>query len=306
MLGRIAGAVRFKEHLSFHTSLRIGGPAEFFIVPQNLDDVRYALAFAEQEGLPVVTLGGGNNMVVADDGIKGVVLKLQGMFARTEFHGDEVVVGAGVNLGTFIREAAARGLGGLEWLAGIPATVGGALAMNVGAQERSICASGAQIYFLHPDGTLAEARTVAGSPIATFRAPVGGVVLGCRMTLMRRPTVQINKDINQRLKQKKASEPFALAAAGYVWKNPPGDTATRLIAKAGLCGKRINNAEISVKCANLILNRGGATASDVLALMEMTRDRVAAHSGVMLEAEIRTFGFEAPTFEPQPLELVPA
>ena len=306
MLGRIAGAVRFKEPLSFHTSLRIGGPAEFFIVPQDLDDVRYALAFAEQEALPVITIGGGNNMLVADCGIRGVVLKLQGVFARTEFHGDEAVVGAGVNLGTFIREAAARGLGGLEWLAGIPATVGGALAMNVGMPESSMIGTDAQVYFLHRDGTLGEVRGAAGIPIARFRLPAGGVVLGWRLTLSRRPQVQIQKEINQRLKQKKATEPFALAAAGYVWKNPPGETAARLIARAGLCGKRVNNVEISGKCANFIVNRGGATASDVLTLMELTRERVAAHSGIMLEAEIRTFGLETSTFEAQPLELVPA
>jgi len=303
MLGRIAGAVRFKEPLSFHTSLRIGGPAEFFIVPQDLDDVRYALAFAEQEGLPVIVIGGGNNMLVADSGIRGVVLKLQGVFARTEFHGDEAVVGAGVNLGMFIREAAARGLGGLEWLAGIPATVGGALAMNVGMQESSMIDTGAQIYFLHPDGTLAEVRAAAGS---RMKLPARGVVLGCRITLSRRPSAQIQKEINQRLKQKKASEPFALAAAGYVWKNPAGETAARLIARAGLGGKRVNNVEISGKCANLIVNRGGATASDVLTLMQLTREHVAAKSGVMLEAEIRTFGLEATPFEARRPELVPA
>ena len=95
MLGRIAGAVRFKEPLSFHTSLRIGGPAEFFIVPQDLDDVRHALAFADQEDLPLIVIGGGNNMLVSDRGVMAVVLKLQGVLSRAEFHGDEVVVGGG-------------------------------------------------------------------------------------------------------------------------------------------------------------------------------------------------------------------
>jgi UDP-N-acetylmuramate dehydrogenase len=95
MLARIAGGVRFKEPLSFHTSLRLGGPADFFIIPRDLEDVRYTLAFADQENLPVVVIGGGNNMLVSDRGVQGVVLKLQGVLARASFHGDEVVVGAG-------------------------------------------------------------------------------------------------------------------------------------------------------------------------------------------------------------------
>jgi UDP-N-acetylmuramate dehydrogenase len=302
MLGRIVGAVRFKEPLSFHTSLHIGGPAEFFIVPQDLDDVRYALAFAEREALPVITIGGGNNMLVADRGIRGVVLKLQGIFARTEFHGEEAVVGAGADLGAFIREAAARGLGGLESLAGIPATLGGALAMNVGTQEGSMIGVCAQIYFLHPDGTVGEVRT----PAATFRLPPGSIVFGCRIALAHRPPAEIQKEIHQQLKLKKATRPFALASAGYIWRNPPGEAAAELIARAGLRGKRVNNVEIWSKCANFIVNRGGATATDVLALMEMTRERVEAHSGVTLEAEIRTFGFDATSFEPQHLELATA
>jgi UDP-N-acetylmuramate dehydrogenase len=302
MLGRIVGAVRFKEPLSFHTALHIGGPAEFFIMPQGLDDVRYALAFAEREALPVIAIGGGNNMLVADRGIRGVVLKLQGVFARTEFHGDEAVVGAGVNLGAFIREAAARGLGGLECLAGVPATLGGALAMNVETQEGSMVGVCAQIYFLHPDGTVGEVR----APAVTFRLPPGSIVFGCRIALSHRPSATIQKAIHQRLKLKKATEPFALASAGYIWRNPPGETAAQIIARVGLCGKRVHNVEISSKCANFIVNRGGAAATDVLALMELTRERVAAHSGVTLEAEIRTFGFDAASFEPQHLELATA
>jgi len=103
MLGRINGAVRFREPLSFHTSLRIGGPAEFFIMPQDLDDLRYALAFAEQEDLPLIVIGGGNNLLVSDRGLQAVVVKLQGILSRAEFSGDEVAVGAGMPLSTECR-----------------------------------------------------------------------------------------------------------------------------------------------------------------------------------------------------------
>ncbi|MGH7185626.1 MAG: FAD-binding protein, partial [Pseudomonadota bacterium] len=153
MLARIAGAVRFKEPLSFYTSLRIGGPAEFFIVPQDLDDVRYALAFADQEGLPLTVLGAGNNVLFSDQTIHGVVLKLGGILSRAEFQGEEVAVGAGMSLSGLIREAAARDMGGLECLAGIPASIGGALAKNAGTRDGSILDFCTAIYYVHRDGT---------------------------------------------------------------------------------------------------------------------------------------------------------
>jgi UDP-N-acetylmuramate dehydrogenase len=296
MLGRIVGTVRFKEPLSFHTALHIGGPADFFIEPQDLDDVQYALAFAERDGLPVVTIGEGNNLLVADEGVRGVVLKLQGVFARLQFRGDEAMVGAGVNLGAFIRAAAGCGLGGLEHLAGIPGTVGGALAMNARTPEGSLRAACRGIHFLHPDGTLGEIRAAAGAPRA-FDVPAGAVIFGCRLTLSRRPALQIEREIHRRRKLKRATEPVALASAGYVWRNPARpETAAQLIASAGLRGKRVRNIEISSKCANFLVSRGSARASDVLTLMGLTRDRVAAHSGVTLQAEIRAHGLDTAWF----------
>src|SRR5467141_2380975 len=236
MLGEIRGEVRFKEPLSFHTSLRIGGPADIFVVPQDVEDIRHALMFAEREQLPVAVVGGGNNLVVRDRGIRGVVLKLEGCLGRAEFHGEEALAGAGVGLSALIREAAALNLGGIECLVGIPATI------------------------------------------------------GCRLQLHRRPLPEIQKEIRARLKQKKATQPLALASAGFVWKNPAGELASRLIEKAGLRGKRVNGAEISSKHANFIVNRGAAGAADILSLMELTRERVHGHFGITLETEIRILG----------------
>ncbi len=304
MLGRIVGAVRFREPLSFHTSLRMGGPAEFFIMPQDLDDLRYALAFAEQEDLPLIVIGGGNNLLVSDRGLQAVVVKLQGILSRAEFAGDEVAVGAGMPLSALIREAAAQGLGGLEYLAGIPATVGGALATKARTGEGSLLQHCSAIYFVHPDGTLGEHR--AGGPTTgqTFDLPAGGIVVGCRLQLERRPAQVVQKALQHRLKVWKESQPFALATAGYIWKNPPGDRAARLVETVGLRGKRVNGAEISSKSANLIVNRGGATHHDVLALMEMARERVETRLGITLRPEIRLVGFPAGVpFEAQPLEL---
>jgi len=291
MLGEIRGEVRFKEPLSFHTSLRIGGAADIFVVPQDVDDIRHALLFAEREQLTVAVIGGGNNLLVMDRGVRGVVLRLEGCLGRAEFHGEEALAGAGVSLSALIREAAAVNLGGIECLVGIPATIGGALAMNAGTPDGWIGDFVSAVYYLHPDGTLGEFKPAAGA--FTYRAflpPTGAVLIGCRLRLARRPLADIQKDIRVRLKQKKATQPLALASAGCVWKNPPGEVAARLVEKCGLKGKRINGAEISSKHANFIVNRGGATAADIVALMDLTRERVQAHFGLLLEPEMRIVG----------------
>jgi len=291
MLGEIRGEVRFKEPLSFHTSLRIGGPADIFVIPQDVDDIRHALAFAERDQLPVNVIGGGNNLLVKDRGIRGVVLKLEGCLGRAEFHGEEAIAGAGVSLSALIREAAALNLGGMECLVGIPATIGGALAMNAGTSDGWIGDFVSGVYYLNPDGTIGEFKPAAGAVThRTFHAPAGAVLVGCRLQLHRRPLNEIQKDIKQRLKQKKATQPLALASAGCVWKNPANEMASRLVEKVGLKGKRLNGAEISSKHANFIVNRGGAAAADIVALMDMTRERVHAQFGIALEAEIRVLG----------------
>ncbi len=298
MLREIRGEVRFKEPLSFHTSLRIGGPADIFVVPQDVEDVRLALGFAEREQLPVDVVGAGNSLLVRDRGIRGVVLKLEGCLGRVEFSGEEAVAGAGVGLSALIREAAALNLGGIECLVGIPATIGGAVAMNAGTADGWIGDFISAVYFLHPDGTLGEFKPGNGSfgyrngsfGCRAFAAPPGAVLVGARLQLHRRPQVEIQKDIKQRLKQKKATQPLELASVGGVWKNPQGETAARLIEKVGLKGKRLNGAEISAKHANFIVNRGGATAADILALMDMTRERIQGHFGIALEPEIRITG----------------
>src|SRR2546430_6223485 len=163
MLGEIRGEVRFREPLTFHPSLRMGGPADIFVVPQDVDDIRHALLFAEREQLSVAVIGGGNNLLVRDRGVRGVVLRLEGCLGRAEFHGEEAIVGAGVSLSALIREAAALNLGGIECLVGVPATIGGALAMNAGTPDGWIGDFVSAVYFLHPDGTLGEFKPTEGA-----------------------------------------------------------------------------------------------------------------------------------------------
>jgi UDP-N-acetylmuramate dehydrogenase len=291
MLGEIRGEVRFKEPLGFHTSLRIGGPADIFIVPQDVEDIRHALLFADRDQLPLVVIGGGNDLLVRDRGVRGVVLKLEGCLGRSEFHGEEAVAGAGASLSALIREAAAQNLGGIECLIGIPSTIGGALAMNAGTPEGGIGDFVSAAYFLYPDGTLGEVKPSGG--VFSYQAlefPPGAVLIGCRLRLSRRPFAEIQRDVRHRLKVKKATQPLTLASAGYVWRNPAADSAARLIERSGLRSKRVGGAEISAKHANFIVNRGGATAADVEALMEVTRERVRHHFGLTLEPEMRIIG----------------
>jgi len=291
MLGEVRGTVRFKEPLSYYTSLRTGGAADIFVVPQDLDDVRHTLSFAHRQQLPMVVLGGGNKVLVRDGGIRAVVMKLEGCLARADFHGEEAMVGGGMGLPTLLRHAAAHDLGGIEALAGIPATVGGAVATNAGTPDGWIGDYLSAAYFLYPDGSFGEYKPPL-TPMTERRLeiPSDAVVVGCRIRFQRRTAREIQRDVKHRLKQKNIAQPLALASAGAIWKDPPGLSALRLIEKAGLRGKRVGSAEISAKHANYIINRGGARATDILGLMELTRERVRAQFHVTLEEDIRVLG----------------
>ena len=291
MLGEVRGTVRFKEPLSFHTSLRTGGPADVFVVPQDLDDVRHTLSFAYRQQLPIVMLGGGNKMLMRDGGVRGVVVKLEGCLARADFQGEEAMVGAGMGLATLVRQATAHELGGIEPLVGIPATLGGAVATNAGTPDGWIGDYLSAVYFLYPDGSFGEYKPPA-TPLAErhLDLPPDVVIVGCRLRFERKTAKEIQREVKQRLKQKNIAQPLALASAGAVWKDPPGMAAGRLIERAGLRGKRVGCAEISAKHPNYIINRGGASAADILGLMDLTRERVRAQFRVALEEDIRVLG----------------
>jgi UDP-N-acetylmuramate dehydrogenase len=291
MLGRIRGEVRFKERLAHHTSLRCGGLADFLVVPQDIDDLREALAFADREGLPLVTLGRGTGLLIRDQGVRGVVVKLDGCLSRMEFHGDEVTVGAGAGVLTVIREGARLGLGGLESLTGVPGTIGGALAGNAGTPDGRIGDFVLAVYFLHADGTIGEFKP---QPVvfdyAAFAPPPGSIMLGARLMLRRKARASIDAEIAKRLTGVRATYPMALPLAGFVWRDPPGDTASRLVAAARMKGKRLGGAEISAKHPNILVNRGGATAREALDLIQLVAEAVHRKTGVRLEQRLRVVG----------------
>jgi UDP-N-acetylmuramate dehydrogenase len=177
---------------------------------------------------------------------------------------------------------------------------------GAGTREGSIAEFCSAVYFLHPDGTMGEFRALGhAGPRQRFDLPPGAIVMGCRLRFVRLPAVKVQRDLHERLKARKSSHPSGLASAGYVWKDTPTSCAEHLITAAGLRGKRVNGAEISSKGGNFIVNRGGATDADVLALMEMTRERVARQFGITLSPEIQMLGFPVSRArETKPRELV--
>ncbi|MDP3727768.1 MAG: FAD-binding protein [bacterium] len=289
VLGEIKGKVRFREPLSSLTSLRVGGSADFLIVPMDVDDIRRALDFARRDGLPVIVIGCGANVIVPDGRLRGVVLHLRGCLGRAKFWGEEVLAGVGVYLPALIREAAALNLGGIECLVGIPATVGGAIATSAGTPDGNITEFVNAVDFVHADGAMGQWRQNGRNGGWRLELPPGAVVVAARLRLKRRPLADIQRDVKKRLKIKKVTEPRALAATP-IWENGNGHSAVKLIERTGLKGKRLNDAEISMKNPNFIVNRGRATAADVLALMEVAEERVQAQFGIQLQRAVRVIG----------------
>jgi len=288
MLGSISGDVRFKEPLSVHTSLRLGGPADVFIAPENVDDIRHALSFAEREQMPVTVIGAGTHTLAAEGGFRGVILRLEGALRRMEFHGEEAVAGAGADAFALVRAAAALNLGGLAHLVGTAGTVGGALVLH-GRGPGELGPLVSAMYFVRADGEIDELKPgVHGLGDRGPEAP-GRILIGCRLRLGRQPAASINREIALALRARPLLQTLSLPGA-VVWKDPPGQSAGALIAQAGLQGKRVNGVEVCAKHPGVIVNRGTATPVDVLSLMQFTCERVLARTGIRLEPSIRTLG----------------
>ncbi|HSV05999.1 MAG TPA: UDP-N-acetylmuramate dehydrogenase [Candidatus Binatus sp.] len=287
--------VRVGEPLARHTSLRIGGPADLLALPDTPDELGGLLRAAKTHGVRVTLLGGGSNLLVADGGIPGIVVKLGRGFAHLSWKeragGCEVRAGAAVRFGRLARAAVARGLSGLEYAEGIPGTVGGALFMNAGAYGGEVAAAVAAV-----DGVTAEGEllALAGDALAfCYRraelAP-GFVVTAVRFRLQRDGAAVVRERMEDARSRRTAAQPHGQANAGSIFKNPPGDHAGRLIEVAGLKGARAGRARISERHANFIVNEGGACAVDVKALMDLAQRVVWEQSGVWLEPEVRLLG----------------
>lgn len=295
----VATAIEWSCPLSRHTSLAIGGPAEALLRVGTLGELQGLLRFFGEEGIPWQVIGKGTNLLVADAGVAGAVLRLHGELAAIgEPHlvGEtaRVTVGAGAGLARLCREAGERGLTGLEFACGIPGTVGGAVCMNAGAWGGEIGPLVKRIRLVAADGV---EDLAPGLQDFSYRRWEGweknrgrAVLAEVDLLFGRGEPSAIASRMRELGDRRKASQPRDYANAGSFFKNPPGDSAGRLIEACGLKGQRLGGAMISPVHANFLVNTGAATAADVLRLMRMVQDRVRQETGIALLPEVQFLG----------------
>jgi len=292
ILAATEGEVRFDEPLRAHTTLRIGGPVDALCWPTGADGVQRLCALAHQRGWPCRALGGGSNLLVRDGGVRGLLIATARL-RRLERAGErDVRCEAGVPTAKLLKQATAWALGGLEFLAGVPGTVGGGLIMNAGTSLGELKDVTHEVSSVQPDGEL-KVRDAAACGFRYRGSDLqGGIVVGARLRLQPATRDAIEARIAAQRERRAGREPKGVPTAGSFFKNPPGDFAGRLIEQAGLKGKRVGGAEVSWVHANWIVNRADATAADMLALMRLCQETVAAKFGVTLEPEVHVVGEE--------------
>lgn len=282
------------EPMSRHTTFRIGGLADAFWTPRDTLELAAGLKLLKDSGVPVTVLGNGSNVLVLDKGIRGCVVSLGVPMADLSIEGTLLTAGAGAILGTAASRAAAAGLTGLEFAAGIPGSIGGAIYMNAGAYGGEIKDITESVTALMPDG---EMEKFTASDFAFgYRHSIfqenGAIIVSAEFRLApgnsEKSFLQM-RDIQAKRREK---QPLEYSSAGSTFKRPPGFFAGALIDEAGLKGFTVGGAQVSEKHAGFVINKGGATAADVLNLMKVVGDRIYAAYGIPLEPEIKIIGEE--------------
>jgi len=290
---QIKGRIVYGEPLDKYTSFGIGGPADIMVFPEGAADVRAALRLCREERVPYLVLGGGSNLLVRDGGFRGVVLHLEGVFTQLNVEGKRVWAGAGVRLSRLVAFCSKLALSGVECLAGVPGTVGGAVRGNAGAFGGSIADHLVAVRLLTSEGDEhVFSRDRMEFSYRRSSLPEGCVILEAAFDLEQGDTGEIRRRISANLVQRNRGQPVEWRSAGSVFKNPPGEYAGRLVEKAGLKGVRVGGACISPKHGNFIINLGGATATDILALIDLMQRQVREKMQVELELEVRVVGEE--------------
>lgn len=286
----LRGEVRANEPLARHSSFRIGGPAQFLVLPADDQDVARLQALVRAEGLPLYIIGLGTNILFPDEGLPGIVLKLAGRLNQIAASRHLLHVGAGAPLVAVAREAARRGLTGLEFAEGIPGTLGGAVYMNAGAFGGEMARVVKEVQVRTETG---EARILSGAEMdfryrfSRLQRDKGWAVTAVVLELEEDEPARILSRMDIYRAKRQATQPKGYPNAGSIFKNPPGEAAGRLIERVGAKGWRVGGAEVSTVHANFIVNRGGATARDVLTLMDRIQRAVEEATGIRLEPEVR-------------------
>lgn len=287
-LAGFKGKIILNEPLWKHTTFKIGGPAKYFIIPSDAQDLAVALKFAFLNNMPFLAIGAGSNLLVSDKGIDGVVVKLSGIaFKQISFNGNTLAVGAGFLLSRLINEAQRSGLTFLEFLTGIPGTVGGALVMNAGIPGKSISDLVEEVTVMEYSGKVKVLKR-KDIKFGYRRSSLSDcIVLSVNLQCAKCDHNETKSRIKGYLDARKSSQELNLPSAGCVFKNPSIAPAGRLIDSCGLKGKMIGSARISDKHANFIVNTGSAKAEDVFALMKLIIKNVENKFNVTLEPEIK-------------------
>jgi UDP-N-acetylmuramate dehydrogenase len=291
------GEIKFMEPMSKHTSLKIGGPADVFVIPHNLLSLKNLMVALKSEDVPFLTLGCGTNVLIKDGGIAGIVISLKS-FKRIEVLSEtkeniNLHVGSGVYLQKLVSFSVENSYSGIEWLVGIPGSFGGAVFGNAGAFGNEIKDVLISVWIMNTEGVLNRVKAedihfeYRSSSISIQEFIIAGEIM-----LKKDKKEDVSARAETFLREKKERQPLSEFSAGCVFKNPPGTSAGKLIDEAGCKGMRIGDIEVSIKHANFFINRGKAKASDFLKLMKEVILRVHELFGVMLEPEIKIVGRE--------------
>jgi UDP-N-acetylmuramate dehydrogenase len=303
-LGRLGvNGIQFDCSMAQYTTFHVGGPAASLYEAKDVDDLRRVVVFLNKEEIPYLVVGGGSNLLVKDEGIEGVVILLRGPLAdmaqeKTDLsvsnsgeYNRTIRAGAGLPIADLLVHCRDSGYGGLEFLAGIPGTVGGAVAMNAGAFGKEISDCVKEISVITADGQIVpKNRSQLKFSYRTLHMEKKSVIIGACLIVHPGDSNTVSKKIAGYLKRRKENQPIGYPSAGSVFKNPPNGYAGRIIEHAGLKGKKIGGAMISEKHANYIVNTGDATAKDILDLLTLIQEKVKKENGIKLEPEIKIVG----------------
>lgn len=290
LLRSMRGAVRENVSLSSYMHLRVGGPADWFLEPFTEEDVALCVRVCRENDVPLRVLGGGSNVLCSDDGVRGAVLHL-GDLNRMVRDKNRITAGAGVTLASLLRSTKEVGLAGLEKLTGIPAMVGGAVAMNAGTRDGETFEYLTSLTVLEPTGELAVVAKKDLKPRYRDGGLGDRIVLHATWDLYEDDPNAIFQRFSESLKRRNATQPVTQRSVGCVFKNPPGDAAGRLIEAAGCKTLRNGGIEVSGVHANYFVNSGTGTCRQFLDLLDEVRRRVQNQFGVTLEPEVKLWGF---------------
>jgi len=293
LFGFIKGKVLVSESLSKYTTFKIGGPADFLVIPKDVEDLRNLIIYVKKNSLPRFILGGGSNLLVKDRGFQGIVIKLDSdYFKFIKFEDGYIRAGSGVLVFQLLSYCLDLGIGGLEFLTGIPGTVGGIISMNAGIKGKNISDVVEEVGIMDEEGNLRSFKEKELDFGYRSFKPSNVIIVEVLFRVFKRSSIDILKDMKKNISHKNKTQDLKFPSAGCIFKNPKDFslTAAQLIEEIGFKGKRVGDAKISENHANFIINTGNAKAREVISLMNLIIERVRRAYKIKLKQEIVILG----------------